>query len=43
LFIYFGYGIYSAFETNDFGLIIFHLMLFFGFGFISFKTLFSRY
>lgn len=43
LFFYFGYGIYSAFETNDFGLIIFHIMLLFGFGFISFKTLFSKY
>ncbi|SDG90276.1 cellulose synthase family protein [Psychroflexus sediminis] len=42
LFGYFIYGIYSAYLTQDFGLVIFHLMLVFGFGFISFKTLFSK-
>lgn len=42
LFGYFIYGLYSAYLTQDFGLVIFHLMLVFGFGFISFKTLFSK-
>ncbi|MBZ9787410.1 glycosyltransferase family 2 protein [Psychroflexus sp. CAK57W] len=42
LFGYFIYGLYSAYYTQDFGLVIFHLMLVFGFGFISFKTLFSK-
>ena len=42
LFGYFIYGLYSAYLTQDFGLVIFHLMLTFGFGFISFKTLFSK-
>jgi cellulose synthase/poly-beta-1,6-N-acetylglucosamine synthase-like glycosyltransferase len=39
---YFVYGLYSAYITQDFGLVVFHLMLVFGFGFISFKTLFSK-
>lgn len=42
LFGYFIYGLYSAYLTQDFGLVIFHMMLVFGFGFISFKTLFSK-
>ena len=42
LFIYFGFAIYSAFYTQDYGLIIFHIMLFFGFGFVSFKSLMSN-
>ncbi|MBZ9779710.1 glycosyltransferase family 2 protein [Psychroflexus sp. CAK8W] len=42
LFGYFIYGLYSAYLTQDFGLVIFHLMLVFGFGFISFKTIFSN-
>lgn len=42
LFLYFIYGLYSAYITQDFGLFIFHLMLVFGFGFIGFKTLFSN-
>jgi len=42
LFVYFIYGLYSAYLTQDFGLVIFHLMLSFGFGFISYKTLFSK-
>ncbi|MFO7744072.1 MAG: glycosyltransferase family 2 protein [Psychroflexus sp.] len=42
LFGYFVYGLYSAYFTQDFGLVIFHLMLVFGFGFISYKTLFSN-
>ena len=40
--VYFGFAIFSAFYTEDFGLIIFHLMLFFGFGFVSFKSLFPK-
>lgn len=42
LFLYFGFAIYSAFLTEDFGLIIFHFMLFFGFGFVSIKSIFSK-
>lgn len=42
LFLYFGFAIYSAFLTQDFGLVIFHLMLFFGFGFVSIKSIFSK-
>ena len=42
LFGYFLYGLYSAYLTQDFGLVIFHIMLAFGFGFISFKTIFSK-
>lgn len=40
--LYFAFAIYSAFKINDFGLILFHLMLFLGFGFIAFKSIFSR-
>lgn len=39
LFIYFGFAIWSAFKLNDYGLLIFHLMLFTGFGFVFFKSL----
>jgi hypothetical protein len=39
---YFGFAIYSAFLVHDFGLILFHIMLFFGFGFVAFKSVFSR-
>lgn len=37
--LYFGFAIFSAFKLNDFGLIIFHLMLFSGFGFVVLKSL----
>ncbi|SFN27891.1 cellulose synthase family protein [Salegentibacter flavus] len=39
LWLYFGFGLYSAFLLNDFSLAIFHLMLFLGFGFVVFKTI----
>ncbi len=39
LFFYFGFAIWSAFHLNDFGLLIFHLMLFSGFGFVFFNSL----
>ncbi len=39
---YFGFAIYWAFHIHDFGLILFHLMLFFGFGFVALKSVFSR-
>ncbi|MFV8225609.1 cellulose synthase family protein [Christiangramia aquimixticola] len=39
LFLYFGFGIWSAFNLKDYGLLIFHLMLFTGFGFVFFKSL----
>ncbi len=42
LFLYFGFAILSAFMVEDFGLILFHLMLCFGFGFVSIKSIFSN-
>ncbi len=46
LMIYFAFGMYSAFivgdQGGDFGLFPFHLMLFFGFGFVFFKSLTSK-
>lgn len=39
LFLYFGFAIWSAFHLNDFGLLVFHLMLFSGFGFVFFNSL----
>ena len=43
LFLYFGFALYAAFLVEDFGLFIFHLMLFFGFGFVSFKSIFQSF
>ena len=44
--LYFVFGMYSAFvvgdQGGDFGLFPFHLMLFFGFGYVFFKSLFSK-
>jgi hypothetical protein len=42
LWLYFGFAIFSAFKLNDFGLIIFHLMLFSGFGFVVIKSLSAK-
>jgi len=46
LMLYFGFGLYSAFvvgdQGGDFGLFPFHLMLFFGFGYVFFKSLSSK-
>ncbi|MGO4912706.1 cellulose synthase family protein [Leeuwenhoekiella sp. W20_SRS_FM14] len=42
LFLYFGFAIASAFYMGDYGLITFHIMLFCGFGFVAFKSIFSR-
>ena len=46
LMLYFAFGMYSAFivgdQGGDFGLFPFHLMLFVGFGYVFFKSLFSR-
>jgi len=43
---YFVFGMYSAFivgnEGGDFGLFPFHLMLFLGFGYVFFKSIFSK-
>lgn len=39
---YFGYALYSAFKLQDFGLFLFHIMLFFGFGFVFFKSITSK-
>lgn len=38
--LYFLFGIYSAFHYNDFALIPFHIMLFLGFGYVTFYSLF---
>lgn len=38
LWLYFGFAIYSAFRLDDFGLVVFHLMLFAGFGFVTYKS-----
>ena len=38
--IYFFFGILSAFYYNDFALIPFHIMLFLGFGYVTFYSLF---
>lgn len=40
--IYFAFAIYSAFHLNEYGLLFFHLMLFFGFSFVSYKNIFSK-
>ena len=46
LVLYFVFGMYSAFvvgdQGGDFGLFPFHLMLFFGFGYVFFKSVFSK-
>ncbi|WP_121666364.1 cellulose synthase family protein [Mesonia aquimarina] len=35
---YFAFAIYSAFKINEFGLLAFHFMLFFGFSFVSWQS-----
>jgi len=44
--LYFAFGMYSAFlvgeQGGDFGLFPFHLMLFFGFGYVFCKSVFSK-
>jgi cellulose synthase/poly-beta-1,6-N-acetylglucosamine synthase-like glycosyltransferase len=42
LWLYFGFAIYSAFKLDDYGLLLFHLMLFTGFGFVVFKSLVTK-
>jgi len=46
LVLYFAFGMYSAFivgdQGGDFGLFPFHLMLFIGFGYVFFKSIFSK-
>ncbi len=39
LMIYFFFGMYSGYKLHDFGLFPFHLMLFFGFGFVFYKSI----
>ncbi len=39
---YFGFALYSAFVLQDFGLFLFHIMLFLGFGFVFFKSITSK-
>jgi len=40
--LYFGFGLYSAFYLNDYGLFIFHIMLVFGFGYVFINALRSN-
>ncbi len=40
--VYFSYGIYFAFKTLDFTMLPFHLMLTYGFGLVSYYTIFHR-
>lgn len=42
LLLYFGFAIYSAFKLENFGLIVFHLMLFAGFAYVIVKSLSTR-
>lgn len=42
LVLYFLFGIVSAFKLTDYGLLPFHLMLFFGFGFVFYKSVTCR-
>lgn len=46
LMLYFAFGMYSAFivgdQGGDFGLFPFHLMLFFGFGYVFFRSLLDK-
>ena len=46
LVFYFAFGMFSAFivgdQGGDFGMFPFHLMLFIGFGYVFFKSIFSR-
>lgn len=42
LFIYFCFGIYSAIVLEDYGLLVFHVMLVGGFGFVVVKSLTAR-
>lgn len=39
---YFGFALYSAFKLQDFGLFLFHVMLFLGFGFVFIKSVTSK-
>ncbi|WP_025742406.1 cellulose synthase family protein [Aquimarina pacifica] len=40
---YFGFALYSAFALQDFGLFLFHIMLFLGFAFVFFKSVTSKF
>lgn len=46
LMVYFGFGLYSAFIVNsekiDFGMFPFHIMLFIGFAYVFFSSIFQR-
>lgn len=42
LMLYFMFGLYSGIKLNDFGLFPFHLMVTFGFGFVVYKSIFSK-
>ena len=40
--IYFGYALYAGYTINEYGFFLFHGMLFFGFGFVFFKSVTSK-
>ena len=42
LFGYFGFAIYYGISQQVYGMLIFHMMLFAGFGFVGFKSLAAR-
>ena len=42
LIFYFGFGLYSGYLLEDYGLILYHSMLFFGFTFVFFKSVTSK-
>ncbi len=42
LMCYFAFALYSGYHLQDFGLAIFHSMLFFGFAFVFFKSILSK-
>ncbi len=42
LMCYFAFALYSGYHLQDFGLVIFHSMLFFGFAFVFFKSILSK-
>jgi len=42
LMLYFGYALYTGYAINEYGFFIFHAMLFFGFGFVSLKSLTAK-
>jgi len=42
LMLYFGYALYAGYSINEYGFFLFHGMLFFGFGFVFFKSVTAK-